>query len=493
MYRKIEGSLDNVLRYACIPELGEIISGKNRDCHFQDDIMYMITSDRISCFDVVLNQCIPYKGQVLNEISRYFFSMLSMDNHEIAKHVVKNCLPEKNLIDPNVMLVESCTPIKIEMVVRNYLTGSMWRAYEKGKRTFSGVKFKDGLNKNQQLEELFINPTSKADTGHDEEIDKEQCIKIISEQFSVEKGKAWEIYEKMRSQAIPIFKEGMYFAGVGELLLVDTKYEFGITKDKRVVLIDELHTPDSSRFWLKEDYEKGKPEDWSKEFVRQYLISQGFTGDGKIPDLPKDVIIETSRRYIELYERLTGMPFEFDDTPIEQRLVNNLKRKADIKGMLAVIIMGSKSDISHCFEIKTELAKYDIPVEFRVASAHRTPAYVESIVDYYNRSIQPLVIVSVAGGTDALSGALAARSRNLVISCPPYKGSPREVKGALEVCLGNPQGSSNALIPKRKNVAKAVAQHFSLSDKNLSEKLAKDIQSRESQILEEDKYVRSLR
>ena len=493
MYKKIKENIDNVLKYAYIPELGEIKSGKVRDCHFKDDLMYMIASDRISCFDVILNQCIPYKGQVLNETSRYFFNMLPAYNKESMDHVVKNVSLDKNPIDPNVMLVENCTTVKIEMVVRQYLTGSMWRDYEKGKRVFSGVKFKDGLKKNQELENLFINPTSKADVGHDEEIDEKQCREIISKQFDIKKEQAEELYGKMKKQALSIFEGGMYFADMGDLLLVDTKYEFGMTKDKRLVLIDEVHTPDSSRYWLKKDYDKGNPEEWSKEFVRQYLINKGFKGEGKIPDLPKEVIIETSRRYIELYERLTSKAFEFDEKPIQQRLINNLKRTSDIKGLFAALIMGSKSDIGHCYQIRNDLKiYYGIPAEFRVASAHRTPAYVEEIANHYNRSIEPLVIISVAGGTDALSGALAARSKNLVISCPPYRDSPKEIRKSLEICLGNPEGSSNALITRRENVAKAVAQHFSSHDNNISEKLLKEIKDKESRVLKEDKSVKSM-
>lgn len=489
MHKIIEANLDNVLRYGFIPSLGEIISGKVRDCHFKKDLMYMIASDRISCFDVILNQCIPYKGQVLNEISRYFFRNISVNNTEKIEHVVKNALPVKNSIDPNLMLVEGCTPIKIELVVRNYLTGSMWRAYKEGRRKFSGMKFKNGLKQNQQLEELFINPTSKAEEGHDEEINEKQCLEIISKQFNLKKDEAGELYEKIKKQSIAIFQSGMQLASSGKLLLVDTKYEFGMTKDGRLVLIDEIHTPDSSRYWLKKDYEKGKPEEWSKEFVRQYLISQGFMGDGKIPDLSKEVIIETSKRYIDIYERLVGK-FEFNEYPIQQRLIHNLKKTGHTKGMLAVIIMGSFNDISHCCSLKTELKKYDIPVEMRVASAHRTPAYVEKLINYYNKSIEPLVMIGVAGGTDALSGALAARSNNLVISCPPYSSSPKEVKKALEMCLGNPKGSSNVLTPKRENVAKATAQHFSQYDSKLSEKLVKEVKDKEKDILEKDKFVK---
>lgn len=460
MLKKIEENLNNVLKHAYIPELGELKSGKVRDCHFKDGVMYMIASDRISCFDVILNQCIPYKGQVLNETSRYFFRMLSINNPEKVEHVVKNALPVKNSLDPNIMLVEECTPIKIEMVVRGYITGSMCRAYEEGKRTFSGINFKDGLKKNQQLEEVFINPTSKAETGHDEEIDEKQCTKIIAKQFNLKKEEAEEIYEKIKKQAVSVFERGSSLASNGGLILVDTKYEFGITKDNKLVLIDELHTPDSSRYWMKEDYKKGVPEEWSKEFVRQYLLSQGFKGDGKIPDLTKEVIIETSRRYIEIYERLAGRAFEFHDFPIQQRLVHNLKKTGHIKGSLAVIIMGSKSDMKHCKAIEQELQKYSIPVEMKVASAHRTPSLVEKIVNEYNKSIESLVLVSVAGGTDALSGVLGSLSTNLVISCPPYKKDPKENAWITNQYLGNPKGSACALIPRRENVAKATAHYL---------------------------------
>lgn len=456
MRGEIEKSLENVLKYAYIPELGEIISGKVRDCHFKDDLMYMIASDRISCFDVILKQCIPYKGQVLNGISKYFFKYLPMG----VNHAVEEALVMEDPIDPNVTLVKNCTPIKIELVVRNYLTGSMWRAYKEGKRKFSGITFRDGLKQHQQLFGLFINPTSKAEKGHDEELDEKQCIEIISKQFRLSKDKAEEIYSEMKEQATEVFEKGTEIARKGSLLLVDTKYEFGLTKDKRLVLIDEVHTPDSSRYWTEGGYERGKPEEWSKEFVRQYLLNKGFQGDGKIPDLPKDVIIETSMRYIEIYERLTGKNFEFNDLPIQQRIINNLKKTGHIKGKLAIIIMGSESDKWHGNMIKKELKKYDIPAKLEVASAHRTPAYLENLVNFYNKSIEPLVLISVAGGTDALSGALSSLSESLVIACPPYTKTPKENLWMINQYVGNPKGSSCALIPKRENVAKAAAQHF---------------------------------
>lgn len=459
MQKKIEENLNNILQHAYIPELGDLKSGKVRDCHFKDDVMYMVSSDRISCFDVILNQCIPYKGQVLNETSRYFFRNLPTG----VNHVVKNALPVENPIDPNLMLVEKCDPIRIELVVRNYLTGSMWRDYEKGKRTFSGIKFKDGLKQYQQLEELFINPTSKAEKGHDEEVDEKKCVDIISKQLKINEEEAHELYFEMKKQATAVFERGIEVASRGDLVLVDTKYEFGMTKDKKLVLIDEVHTPDSSRYWMKEDYKKGKHEEWSKEFVRQHLLSKGFKGDGAVPNLTKDVIIETSKRYIDIYERLVGRKFEFIDFPIQQRLVHNLKKIGHIKGGLAVIVIGSSSDIKHCKAIEKELEKYDIPVELKVASVHRSPSLVEKLVEKYNKSIEPLVLVSVAGGTDALSGTLGSLSKHLVLSCPPYKKSPKENLWILPQYVGNPKGSACALVPLRENVAKAVAQYFGIT------------------------------
>lgn len=461
MHKKIEENINNVLRHAYIPELGEMYSGKVRDIYRLEDKLLMITSDRVSCFDRILNQCIPYKGKVLNEMSRYFFRMISVNAPMEVKHATLNALPIENLIHPNAILAEYVTPIKLEMVVRGYRSGSFDRAYAKGKRRFFENKLRNGIKKYEKLDSPIITPSTKAEAGHDVELkNRKQAISIIAKDFKFSFEEAENIYQKMENISHFLFERGTMLAKQGGLILVDTKYEFGL-KGKELFLIDEINTPDSSRYWMVEDYKKGKPAEWSKEFVRQYLLNLGFSGEGEIPDLTEEVIIETSKRYINIYERIVGN-FEFYDEPIEKNLVRSLKNKGYIEGMLAVIIMGSENDMPHVGYLEAELKKQGITSKRYTASVHRKPSLVEKIVNELNKSIEPLVIISVAGGTDALSGTLGSLSKNPVISCPPYDKSPKENLWMINQYIGNPRGSSCALVPRRENAVKAVLQYFNL-------------------------------
>lgn len=272
--------------------------GKVRDVYtIKDNLLVMIASDRISAFDVVLPRGIPFKGQVLNQIAEQFLNATS----DIVPNWLLSC-PH-----PNVSIGKMCKPFKVEMVVRGYLAGHAARTYASGLRTLCGVTLPEGLKENDKLPQPIITPTTKASEGHDEDISREEIIKqgIVSK----------EHYEQLEKFTLALYARGQEIAGSMGLILVDTKYEFGLFNDQ-ITLMDEIHTPDSSRYFYKEGYEerqqKGEEQkQLSKEFVRRWLIDNGFQGkDGQtIPEMNDDWVSEISKRYIELYEKVTGKPF----------------------------------------------------------------------------------------------------------------------------------------------------------------------------------------
>lgn len=286
------------------PKQTNFYRGKVRDVYtIKDDILIMVVSDRISAFDVILPRPIPYKGQILNEIA----------NHHLAQtmDILPNWVLEVPL--PNATVGRRCEPFKVEMVIRGYLAGSAWRAYKNGVRTICGVELPEGLVENQKLEDPIITPTTKAEVGHDEEISKEEIIEkgIVSEAD----------YEMLEQYTHSIFQRGTATAMERGLILVDTKYEFGKIGNQ-IYLMDEIHTPDSSRYFYADGYEErlknGEPQkQLSKEFVREWLIANNFMGQEgqQVPEMTDEVVKNISNRYIELYENILGVPFEPKEIP----------------------------------------------------------------------------------------------------------------------------------------------------------------------------------
>lgn len=301
-----------------LPNQLQFYRGKVRDVYSFKDYLLMIASDRISAFDVVLPKPIPFKGQVLNQIAA--------KNLEATKHIVPNWLMATP--DPNVSIGIKCEAYPVEMVIRGYLAGHAWREYESGKRSICGVTLPDNLHENDKLPEPIITPTTKAQEGHDEDISKEDILN----QGLVNKSE----YEQLEKYTKALFAKGTEMAADQGLILVDTKYEFG-SFNNTIYLIDEIHTPDSSRYFYQEGYEqrqnKEEPQkQLSKEFVRQWLISEGFQGlEGQnIPIMSEEKINQISNRYIELYERFTGSTFNkanTDNIPlrIEENVLNWIK------------------------------------------------------------------------------------------------------------------------------------------------------------------------
>lgn len=298
------------------PGLQSVYKGKVRDVYtMENGKLIMIASDRLSAFDVVMPKGIPYKGQILNQIATKMM--------KATQDIVPNWLEATP--DPNVAVGESCEPFKVEMVIRGYLSGHAAREYKAGKRMLCGVEMPEGMKENDQFPQPIITPATKAEQGdHDEDISREDLLKrgIVSE----------EDYTQLEDYTRKLFERGSQIAAERGLILVDTKYEFGKTKDGKIVLIDEIHTPDSSRYFYANTYEelqeKEEPQkQLSKEFVRQWLIQNGFQGkEGQqVPEMTDEYVETVSQRYIELYENITGEKFEKADVSnIEKRVEDNV-------------------------------------------------------------------------------------------------------------------------------------------------------------------------
>lgn len=309
----IKKQLNHTIRETHFSELGERYQGKVRDTYWRDDQLIIITTDRISAFDYILKQTIPFKGQVLNQLAAFFFEATS---DVVPNHVL-------SVPDPNVTVAKRCDPFPLEFVMRGYLAGHAWREYKAGMRVLCGQSLPEGLRQNSPLPEPILTPATKAVEGHDEDISRAEAIQrgIIAE----------DTFDRLEKYAKQLFKRGTELAAKQGLILVDTKYEFGRDQEDNLLLIDEVHTPDSSRYFYADTYEsllkKDQPQrQLSKEFVREWLMENGFMGkEGQqLPDLPDAFRIEIARRYIELYESVTGLPFQPAASPDPIERIRNV-------------------------------------------------------------------------------------------------------------------------------------------------------------------------
>lgn len=294
-----------------VPGMGEKMEGKVRDMYRQGDQVVLITTDRISAFDRVLG-LIPYKGQVLNQLSAWWFTQTQ---DILANHVI-------SVPDPNVTIAAAAAPLPVEIVVRGYITGvtktSLWYLYDQGDRQPYGIPLPDGLHKNDPLPHPIITPTTKAEKGsHDERLTEAEILErgLVSE----------ELWTQVRAAAITLFQRGQQIARQAGLILVDTKYEMGLINGQ-LAFIDEIHTPDSSRYWIADTYQPGgdEPENFDKEFLRKWYAAQGYRGDGTPPTMPDEFIAQVAARYIAAYERLTGTEFIPGQQPAAARIIKNL-------------------------------------------------------------------------------------------------------------------------------------------------------------------------
>lgn len=309
---RIEEALKWTIGETSLPNMGEPVRGKVRDSYVHEGMRVLVTTDRISAFDRVLGT-IPYKGAVLNLISRFWFDHTA---ERIPNHV-------KEIPHPNVLVAVDCEPLPVEMVMRSYLTGvtstSIWTHYENGSRNFAGNPLPDGMKKNEKLREPILTPSTKAQHGdHDETVSGEEIVsRGLLDQAT---------FDQVAQMSFTLFEMGQTWAARRGLILVDTKYEFGRRPDGEIVLIDEVHTPDSSRYWMADSYEKRlsegqEPQGLDKEYVRRWLKeTHGYTGDGPVPEIPDEVRVEAAHRYIALYELITGEPFDPGEGSLLDRL-----------------------------------------------------------------------------------------------------------------------------------------------------------------------------
>ncbi|MCP4362312.1 MAG: phosphoribosylaminoimidazolesuccinocarboxamide synthase [Chloroflexi bacterium] len=290
---------------------GEKDEGKVRDIYKRNGRRLLITTDRVSAFDCVLG-LIPYKGQVLNQLSAWWFEQMTdiVNNHIIS------------IPDPNCAIVHEAEPLPVEIIVRGYITGvtktSLWYLYDQGDRRPYGIPMPDGLQKNDALPTPIITPTTKAEKGsHDEKLTRDEIL---------ERGLvAPDLWEKVETAALAVFARGQEIAACAGLILVDTKYEIGLVNGK-LTLIDEIHTPDSSRYWIADTYQSGTElKNFDKEFLRKWFAEQGYRGDGEAPIMPPEFIAQVATRYIAAYEKLTGQEFVPGAQPAAARIAENLK------------------------------------------------------------------------------------------------------------------------------------------------------------------------
>lgn len=319
---KILEQLPYTLKATDFPQLGKKYEGKVRDNYTKnlaDGTLarFIIVTDRLSAFDRVIIT-IPFKGQVLNQMAEFWFGKTK---DIIGNHVIE-------FPDPNVVIGRECKALPVELVVRGYLTGvtttSAWYNYEKGVRNFCGNILPEGMKKDQKFEKPILTPSTKAEHGaHDESVSREEILKrgVVSEKD----------FDFMADAAFRLYQRGVEIAAKQGIILVDTKYEFGVDASGQIVLIDEIHTPDSSRFWFADEYEARfaageEQKKIDKEYVRKWLADKGFIGEGEIPEIPDDVRVETARRYIEAFELITGQEFKAEVGDVLERLTGNLAR-----------------------------------------------------------------------------------------------------------------------------------------------------------------------
>ena len=450
------------------PQLRTIHSGKVRESlRVNEATRLIVATDRLSAFDRVLKTPIPAKGAVLNSLSSYWF--------EKTRHIIENHMLRQLAI--NAMLVKEVFPIRIEMVVRGYLSGSVWRRYANGERCFSGAVVADRMQRNERFPVPLLTPTTKE--KKDREITPQEII-----------GEGWvaqETYEQMEQASLQLFQCGTDVLAEKGLILVDTKYEFGLL-DGKLILIDELHTPDSSRFWSADNYAED-PETvspWDKEYVRAWLLEQ--EKEGERPDqLSDEIVEETSKRYRAIYEKITDEPLPAAAGDPGGTLYQRLVDEAMIKDGYVAVVMGSPSDLVFSQRIAQYLADYDVAVDMRVASAHKTPEAVQTIAQEYNDSLEPGAIIAVAGLSNGLGGALAANTTLPVFNCPPFKDAS-DMALNINSSLMLPSMTPASTVIRPENASLAALRSLNL--RRLRERFASDILETKASLAEEDQRVR---
>lgn len=446
-------------------------AGKVRDTYDAGDKLILVTTDRLSAFDRIL-AAIPYKGQVLNQVSAWWF--------EQTKHIVPNHV--LSVPDPNVTIGKKCTVFPVEFVVRGYITGSTatsaWVNYEKGVRNYCGQILPEGLRKNQKFDRALITPTTKSDE-HDRLISPEE---IVREGLMTQAD--WDYASR---KALELFEFGQRMAASHGLILVDTKYEFGKDANGVITLLDEIHTPDSSRYWIAATYAERftnglEPENIDKEFLRLWFKDHSDPyKDKDMPKAPSDLIVELSRRYIRLYETITGQTFQFPDPNINpsERIKKNIvshvsyinaqqpqsqvrSPKSEVRepAIKTVLILGSDKDTDHAKKITDALDACKIPHEQFVASAHKEAGKALQILEKYKND--KVIYITIAGRSNALSGFVAGNSSKVTIACPPF-ADKTDMLVNIHSTIQMPSNVPVMTILEPANVALAVKRMIELS------------------------------
>lgn len=474
---KVREYLDFTLGEAYLPELGRMKKGKVRDIYSTSGSLVMVTNDRISAFDYVIPRLVPFKGMILNEISKWAM--------QATADLVPNALVDNTPHCPplsHLCIQKEVKPLPVECIVRGYIWGSMAGLVEKGAQEICGLPVAPGAHRYQKLDTPLFTPTTKADMGaHDENINFDQMTQLVGSST---------LANQLKEVSLKLYQRGVQLFGERGFLLIDTKYEFGLDAQGNLVLIDEVNTPDSSRLVRTEEYTQKYPQiragekvtikEFSKQYVRDVLLSKPeFLEFQKLKaptrqqaaqalTLTDDELVETTMRYIEIYETLLNKPFKFPSMVVSPRVMvlSELKMRGLAKGCCVVLMAGSDSDMDWLTKIGTQLDDYGIPNHKRICSAHKQPGTLEKVIEEYNQSAEPLVLVGCAGGVDALSGTASFLSVHPLVSCPPDgrdNGTPLE----------NPPGSSNACIYSICNLVKFVAQVFSLEHPQIAQALLK--------------------
>merc|ERR1711959_372840 len=448
---------------------------------------------------------VPGKGAALNAISNHWFKLFR-----------EKGLADSHILDvphPLVWIVQKARPVMIEAISRQYITGPMWRSYSKGERDFCGLKIPNGLKNNQKLDKLLITPSTKGILkgipGVPEVDDVNISRKDIEKNykaFNFTNTGHIDTYEKLLTEGFNVINKAL--ADLDQIF-VDTKFEFGYVNDKsgkeKLIYMDEVGTPDSSRIWDGPAYRSnGKVIENSKEGFRQLLLKHFPDPDILLNKdrmeerkalaqnnlLPQSVLMEVSKTYSDIAEKITGKALRISEDPrheiitildVQYGLINKgAKRSASEAGgkPLAIIAAGSDSDMPHLENLKKELGKFKIDAEIRICSAHKQPGRLQSVISEYNSSERPIMLVGCAGGTDALSGTASYLATFPVVSCPP--------DGMNNTCLTNPPGSSNAFIVKPANIGKFAAQLFSSRSKEISDALDANIKEKITKLEQAD-------
>lgn len=433
--------MTEALRVFSSPQLHKVHSGKVRESFTIDsDRRMIVATDRVSAFDKVYKNTLPGKGAILTGISNAWFLK--------TQDIIPNHFLEA--INPNISIVRHAEPLRVEVIVRKYLTGSAWRAYAKGERTVCGVPLPDGMTKNQPFPQPIITPTTKE--ASDRPITRDDVIAggLVPQ----------KIWEQIEEVAVALFNFGTELCASKGLILVDTKYEFGLINGK-LALIDEVHTPDSSRFWLTGAYDRDPAsEHWmDKEYIRQWLLAS-TENPTDLDELPEQLVQEAMQRYRQVYEWLVG------ETPppvegAQQRMVADLVKGGWIKDGYVAVVCASKRDLDHALEIKKHLDGYGVMVDIRCVSAHKNGEDAVALCQEYNEAIEPGAVIAIAGRSNGLGGALSANLAVPVINCPPY-GDKVDMAVNVQSSLQMPSNAPAATCVTADNAAQCALRCLNL-------------------------------